>query len=95
MRKLLALGVAKEIAGGALDEILSDADQEADAARAAAGFLRRFTGLRGSDNPVKIRARLTAFLLRRGYPWAIVGPIVKKAVAGGDPDHEEAGEGRR
>lgn len=95
MRKLLALGVAKEIAAGALEEILTDADQEADATSAAAGYLRRYTGLRGPDNPVKLRARLTAFLLRRGYPWAIVGPVVKKAVAGGDPDHGEEGDGRR
>jgi regulatory protein len=95
MQKLLALGVAKETAAAALDEILSVADQEADAGRAAARFLKRYTGLRGPDKPAKLRARLTAFLLRRGYPWSIVGPVVKKAVAGGEPDHEEAGEGRR
>jgi len=95
MQKLLALGVGKEIALGALDEILTEAAQAADAARAASGFMRRFTGLRGPENPAKIRARLTAFLLRRGYPWGIVGPVVKKAVAGGEPDDEDAGEGRR
>ena len=94
MQKLLALGVARDTAGGALDEILSGVDQEADAARAAAGFLKRSRPLRSHDDSVKLRRRLTAFLLRRGYPWSIVGPAVKKAAGGGAPDDEEADEGR-
>ena len=95
MRKLLALGVAKETVVGALDETLSGANQEADADRAAAGFMKRFAALSRREDPRKTRARLTSFLLRRGYTWEIVRPAVNKALAGEGADDEESGEARR
>jgi regulatory protein len=94
MRKLLLLGVAKEKAVAALEETLAGTDQEADAARAAAGFLKRSASLSRREDPRKTRARLTAFLLRRGYTWEIVRPVVQKAVAGGGADDEGTGERR-
>ena len=63
---------------------------KADAAKAAAGFLKKASAARRKEDPFKLKQRLTAFLLRRGYTWDVVAPVVKRLVPKGDPEPETA-----
>ena len=92
-RKLLLLGVKKETVEQALQEELAEADQHGAAAKAATAFLKRARTSRKQENPSRLRVRLTAFLLRRGYTWDIVEHAVKKSMLGGGDEDGEAGKG--
>ena len=76
-RKLLLLGVARETIEQVVREDLPP-ETEAEAARALAEkFLRRSRGS-GTPEPLeKRRARLAAFLGRKGYSWEIIQTILK------------------
>ncbi len=86
-RKLLLLGVDKTLAGEALDEILGGPAQADEAARAAAAFAAKKSA-RGTPGP-ELKQRLTAYLLRRGYPWDIVRDAVRSTLRG----EADAGDG--
>jgi len=77
-RKLLLLGVARETIEQVIREDLPP-ETEAEAARALAEkFLRRSRGS-GTPEPLeKRRARLAAFLGRKGYSWDIIQRILKE-----------------
>ncbi|MEW6509412.1 MAG: RecX family transcriptional regulator [Bacteroidota bacterium] len=93
-RNLLLLGVRREVADEALDEVLAGVGQEENAVRAAEAFVKRASGRKRQD-PRKLRQRLTAYLLRRGYTWDEVGPAVKRVLAESGPEDGEASESRR
>jgi regulatory protein len=83
-QKLVLFGVPKEILETALAEEFSAEEHEADAAKAAAGFLKKASAARRKEEPFKLKQRLTAFLLRRGYTWDVVAPVVKRMLPKGD-----------
>jgi len=85
-RKLLLLGVDKAVTDEALDEAFTDVDLQSIVREAADQFLKKARQSRRRDDPRKLRARLTAFLLRRGYPWDVAGPIVKSLTGADEPD---------
>ena len=77
-RKLLLLGVARETIEQVVREDLPP-ETEAEAARALAEkFLRRSRGSGRPEPPEKRRARLAAFLGRKGYSWDIIQRILKE-----------------
>lgn len=55
-----------------IEEALADYDEEQAAQAAAQKLLRRWKGAA----PQLLRRRLTDALLRRGFPYSVVGPIV-------------------
>jgi regulatory protein len=94
-RKLFLLGVDKGTVEEALTEVLGGVDQRGEAARAAATFLKKAAGGRRKADPEKLRRTLTAFLLRRGFAWDVVRPVVMQSIAGeGVGDDGETPEGR-
>jgi regulatory protein len=92
-QKLLKLGIDKATVMGALDELLGAPDQREDALRAAEAFLKRARKASTPDESKKLRQRLGSFLLRRGFPWDVASPVVKKVLSGGEPDEGDV-EGR-
>lgn len=85
-RKLLLLGVAKDITTQTLDEAFAEVDTEAMALDAGRRFLRKTRGTSRTNDPKKLRARLTSFLLRRGYSWNVAGPVVRLLIDDEAPD---------
>ncbi len=71
----------KGVDESAIEEALAEYDEEAAAARAAEMALRKLRGL----PPDLFRRRLTDYLLRRGFPYGIVRPIVLEALADSGP----------
>jgi regulatory protein len=67
----------KGVDESAIEEALAEYDEEEAAARAAEMALRKLKGL----SPDVLRRRLTDYLLRRGFPYGIVQPIVLRALA--------------
>jgi len=88
MRRLLLLGISKEVAGEAIAEVQKAGNQEEAAMAAAQQFLARSRRTSRRDDPRKVRQRLAAFLTRRGYPWDVVQPVLKKAIATGSASDE-------
>lgn len=81
-RKLLLLGITRTVADEILGEELTSADQKQTARDLAAGFVARARGTR-SDEPLdKLRARLTGFLGRRGFPWETINDVIREALKG-------------
>jgi regulatory protein len=74
--ELTARGVARGLVDAALAQMSSEATL--DAARAAAR--RRWPAVRGT-RPERAAARLRDFLMRRGYPGAVVARVVHELVA--------------
>lgn len=89
-RKLLLLGVEKSIADEALEEAFAHLDLHDIVLEAAQQFLKKAHISHREVDRRKLRARLTTFLLRRGYPWDVAGPIVKSLAGtdGSDEQHE-------
>jgi len=86
-RKLLLLGVARETADEAIRETLGVVDARAEAARAAHSYLRRAKRAGGdADENRKLRARLVAFLGRRGFSWSVIEPVVREALSSPEED---------
>ncbi len=86
-RKLLLLGIAKELADEALDEILGGINQEEEAAKAASAFVAKKPRARREEG--KLRQQLTAYLLRRGYTWDVVQQVVRTALKGERSEGED------
>jgi regulatory protein len=93
-QKLLRLGIKKGTVQDALDELLGGTHQQDDAVRAGQQFLRRSRKASIPEEKRKLRQRLSAFLLRRGFPWDVVSPVVKRIMTGGEPDEGEDPEAR-
>jgi regulatory protein len=89
MRKLLLLGVSKEIADEAISEMQKSRNQEDAALQAAQQYLSKSHRTSRHGDPRKERQRLAAFLTRRGYTWDVIQPVLKKASAN-EPSSGEA-----
>ena len=66
-----------------IEEVLAEYDEEAAAARAAEAAIRRLRRL----DPLTFRRRLSDYLRRRGFPYAVITPLVEQAL-----DDHGAGE---
>ncbi|MCS7282210.1 MAG: RecX family transcriptional regulator [Anaerolineae bacterium] len=64
-----------------IEEALANYDEEQAASLAAQKLLRRWKGAA----PQLLRRRLTNALLRRGFPYSLVGPIVNQILTSGPP----------
>lgn len=79
-RKLLLLGVARHVVDEVLAEELTEADQSETAHNLAEHFVVRARATRKSEPAEKLRARLTGYLGRRGFPWEIVRGAVDRVL---------------
>lgn len=75
-RKLLLLGVARPLVDEILAEELTEADQSETARNLAAHFVARAKSTRKTESPEKLRARLTGYLGRRGFPWETIREVI-------------------
>ncbi len=87
-RKLLLLGVDRSIVEETLDEGYSGVDLSGTVEKLARQFLKKAKAVRRGEDPRKLRARLSAYLLRRGYAWEIAGPAVRSLLGGSGPENE-------
>ena len=78
-RELRQKGMDDEL----IEEVLAEYDEEAAAARAAEAAIRRLRRL----DPLTFRRRLSDYLRRRGFPYAVITPLVEQAL-----DDHGAGE---
>jgi regulatory protein len=81
-------GVDAETASRALSEARDDETERA-AARAAA---IKKVGQRPADQSREARARLAAFLQRRGFGWGIIRPVLNELYAGTEDEDGELPE---
>jgi regulatory protein len=77
-RRLLLLGVEKQIVERALCDTIRTGDRVEQASRAAETFLKRSAKARGGESPEKMRQRLSTYLARRGFSWDAIEEILKK-----------------
>ncbi len=94
MKKLLALGVNKGVIEEAATECLSGDVQRASATATAEQLLRRARSAKKKEDPRKLRQRIASALLRRGYGWDTVEPVLKKLLdehGTTDEGNEQAG----
>lgn len=76
MRKLLLLGVSKEVASSAIKDSAGTADMEARALTIARDFVRKSRSSRKNEPAIKLRQRTTSFLGRRGFSWDIIQSVI-------------------
>jgi regulatory protein len=81
-------GVAPEVAARTIDEAK---DEEAERAAAYAAAVKK-VGSRPADQSRAARARLAAFLQRRGFGWDVIRPALRDLYQAGDEDTEEIDE---
>jgi len=86
-RKLLLLGVDRNVADEALKETLQTVSQPEAAAGAARKFLARKRRAHGAD--ARLREQLVQFLMRRGYTWEVVEEAVRSVLKGTSGDGEQ------
>ncbi len=90
-RKLLALGVPKDLIDQALTDTLSVDDQQDAAFKAAEQLMRRAGNARRKEDPRKLRQRIAAGLVRRGYSWDIVDSVLRRLITS-PPSPDETDE---
>ncbi|HXX62182.1 MAG TPA: RecX family transcriptional regulator, partial [Bacteroidota bacterium] len=91
-KKLLHLGVDSKLIKAALAEGGGRDNDEAEAMRAALGFLSRSARSKRQIDIKGLRGRLTAYLLRRGYTWEVVRVVAREAMKepkGGEEEFPE------
>jgi regulatory protein len=76
-RRLLLLGVEKEIVESALQRTFKGIDEQHEAMKVARKFLKKSTATRGAPGSIQLRQRLSSFLGRRGYTWDVIEPVIK------------------
>jgi len=69
-------------------EVLADYDEDAVAARAAEAAARRLSGL----DPRTFRRKLSGYLLRRGFDYSAIEPLLEHALALRDSEGSLEGE---
>jgi regulatory protein len=79
-RKMLLLGLERQLVDEVLAEELEDVDLEQSAREAAEKFVKRSRTVRGREETLKLRNRLAAFLGRRGFGWDIIQPVIQKVL---------------
>ena len=76
-KKLLLLGVDKATVDHALHEAFQQVNQEDAAMKAATQFMKKTHSTRKNESALKLRNRLTSFLVRRGYTWNLIETVLK------------------
>jgi regulatory protein len=79
-QKLFLLGVDRTVVDEIIAEELTATDQAQSARDLAAHFVARARTTRKAEPPEKLRARLTAFLGRRGFRWEMIRKVVNDAL---------------
>ena len=82
-------GVSAEVSAETLGEIKTD-EAELEAARSAA--IKKAGSPRPADQSREGRARLAAFLQRRGFGWDVIRPVLAELYAAAAQEEEEAQE---
>ena len=88
-RELRLKGVAPEIIESVLAESIDTAEEEERAVAAAKTVLQRYVSSRKQSDQLKQRQRLTSFLARRGYDFAIIGRVMKRLFSPGNSDQTD------
>jgi regulatory protein len=76
-RRLLLLGIEKEIVESALQRTFKEIDEPNEAMKVARKFLKKSTATRRAPGSIQLRQRLSSFLGRRGYTWDVIEPVIK------------------
>ena len=76
-RKLLLLGVSKDIIEETLKGFLGPEADEQRALSLARDFVRKSRALRPNEVEVKLRQRTSTFLGRRGFTWDVIRAVSK------------------
>jgi regulatory protein len=92
-RRLLLLGVSKQVIDGAVASTLADVDMSDVARKAALAYRKRLQHSAKSEDPRKIRNKISAFLARRGYSWTTISTVLKTLdlPKGNESDDEQSG----
>ncbi|HCV44045.1 MAG TPA: hypothetical protein DGH68_11220 [Bacteroidetes bacterium] len=77
-RKLLLLGVEKVTVEEALSTAFTTVDERVEALEAGGKFLKKSTATRRPADLRQLRHRLSTFLMRRGFGWDTVEPVIKE-----------------
>lgn len=88
-KKLLLLGVSKEIIDETLKGFLGQEEDEARALRLARDFVRKSRAMRPREPEIKLRKRTGSFLGRRGFPWDVVQSVCKRLFAESEDQSDE------
>ncbi len=89
-RKLLLLGVAKELVDDIVGEFFGPDSEKAAALAAGRKFLSTHRSRREERDPRGLRVRLSAYLARRGYGWDVIQPVMKDLLSpDSDPELSE------
>lgn len=92
-KKLLLLGVEAKVIEEAIAECGGKGTDEAEATRAASGFLSRASRSKTQTDARALRERLIAYLLRRGFRWEVVRVVALQAMKESAGGEEELSEG--
>jgi len=74
-QKMLLLGLDKHLMESAIAEMCGEEVQSRAAQEVAGKFMAKHRG--GKKDNLRVRKSLTDHLMRRGFPWSIVQPLVK------------------
>lgn len=79
-RKLLLLGIDKNVIDSALRSAFAAVDEQAEAVDAGKRFLKKSAATHKPANPAQLRQRLSSFLGRRGFTWETIEPVIKALI---------------
>ncbi len=88
-RKLMLLGVSKEIVEETLKGFLGPEENEARALSIGRDFVRKSRAMRPREEQVKLRKRTGTFLGRRGFTWDVIQSVCKKLFSKSEDDIDE------
>lgn len=74
-QKMLLLGLEKHLVESAIAEMCGEEVQSRAARNVAGKFMAKQRG--GKKDSLRVRKSLTDHLIRRGFPWSIVQPLLK------------------
>ncbi len=93
-QKMLLLGLHKELIEESLNELYPEQEQGDKARQAAESFMARKARPKNPEEWLKMKTQLSGFLVRRGYTWEIVQPVLKETLgiryAGRDEDEQSS-----
>ncbi len=88
-RKLMLLGVSKEIIEETLKGFLGPEQNQARALSIGRDFVRKSRAMRPHEEEVKLRKRTGSFLGRRGFSWDVIQVVCKKLFSKSEDDVDE------
>jgi regulatory protein len=84
-KKLLLFGIDRATVDEALNTAFEGENPEGTALAAAQKYMKKSPRSRTSIDKARARHRVAAFLGRRGYPWDVIQPVLKKLFAETEP----------